>query len=229
MTPLWRQPQLDELLGADLVSDAANPSWRREFAPALSYGRHDGPPRADARLAAVAIVLCWDGREWSLPLTVRSATLRHHRNQVSLPGGLVEEGESAFEAARRELTEELGQSLPLRWVGTLMPLFVYASNAYVTPCVACVSGWPDWRPHLAEVERVLRLRLSHLLAAVQPEPLVIERGPLRFAAPQFLVDGQSVWGATAVLLGELRGRLRRIENRRWDASDDSGLVNTPRL
>lgn len=220
MIPAWRHPQLDAFLAADLMSAPAASSWRREFAPELSYGRHDGPPRADARLAAVALVLCWDGREWSLPLTVRSATLRHHRGQISLPGGLLEGDESALEAARRELSEELGQNLPLDWLGELGPLFVYASNAYVTPCVARVSGWPDWRPQQSEVQSVLRMHIRALIELAPPAPLVIERGPLQLVAPRFLVDGQSVWGATAVLLAELRGRLQRIQMDLDQATDD---------
>jgi 8-oxo-dGTP pyrophosphatase MutT (NUDIX family) len=203
-------PDLDRLLAADLVAAPVDPAWRREFAPALSYGRHDGPPRSDARLAAVALALCWDGREWALPLTVRDANLSRHGGQVSLPGGLVEIGESARDAARRELAEELGVEPPLAWLGELAPLLVFASNAYVTPCVACISGWPEWKPQRGEVDRVLRLSVRELIAQRPPAPMAIERGPVHFTAPRLLVEGCSVWGATAVLLGELQGRLRRI-------------------
>jgi len=207
--PLWAAPDLPAHLAADLALPA-EPRWRRHLAPELSYNRHAGPPRDDARLAAVAIVLCWDGAQWALPLTVRNATLSHHGGQVSLPGGLIDAGESPRDAAARELDEELGQRPALQWLGELDPLFVFASNAVVTPCVAAVGGWPAWRPHPAEVDRVLKLELRELLEAGPAPPLVIERGPLRFSAPQLYVEGQSAWGATAVLLTELRGRLRRI-------------------
>jgi 8-oxo-dGTP pyrophosphatase MutT (NUDIX family) len=227
MIPVWRHRQLDKLLASNLVSEPANPTWRSDFAPQLSYGRHAGPPRADARLAAVALVLCWDGREWSLPLTVRSSNLRRHRGQISLPGGLVEGDELPLETARRELSEELGQNLPLDWLGELDPLFVYASNAYVTPCIARVSGWPDWQPQQSEVDCVLRLRIRELVEEVPPPPLVIERGPLQFAAPRFLVDGQSVWGATAVLLAELRGRLQQVQDAAALSEDDTDSTHSP--
>jgi hypothetical protein len=87
---------------------------------------------------------------------------------------------------------------------------VYTSNAYVTPCIACSSGWPDWQPQPGEVDRVLRLSVRELIEQQPPAPLTIERGPVRFEAPRLLVDEHSVWGATAVILGELRGRLRRL-------------------
>jgi HAD superfamily hydrolase (TIGR01509 family) len=215
-------PDLDRRLAADIAAAPADPVWRREFAPELSYGRHDGPPRSDARLAAVALVLCWDGHHWSLPLTVRNTNLSRHGGQVSLPGGLVEVGESVREAARRELCEELGVEPPLDWLGELAPLFVFNSNAYVTPCVARISGCPAWQPQAGEVDRVLRLDLADLVAQDEPPPMTISRGPVEFLAPRFVVEDHSVWGATAVLLAELRGRLRRIAN---SLKDDDDLSN----
>src|SRR3954468_4735307 len=98
MKPIWARPELARELAADLLLPPAG-GWRREFAPELSYGRHAGPARSDPRLDAVAISLCWTNREWRLPLTVRCAALTHHAGQVSLPGGLVDAGESATAAA----------------------------------------------------------------------------------------------------------------------------------
>lgn len=208
-SPLWQSHDLPMLLSAEFAAPAAT-DWRNDFAPELSYGRHASPPRHDARTAAVAIVFCWDGREWSLPLTVRNANLTRHAGQVSLPGGLLEPGESACEGACRELTEELGQCPPLQWIGELSPLFVFASNALVTPCIAVADCWPDWTPQPTEVDRVLKLELRNLLAARHAEPLLVQRGPFRFRAPQLIVEDQSTWGATAVMLGELRNRLLRM-------------------
>jgi len=207
--PLWTRPDLPALLASDL-NVAAEPRWRRELAPELSYNRHAGPPRSDARTAAVAIVLCWDGCQWALPLTVRGAALSRHGGQISLPGGLIDPDESPCEAAARELEEELGERPMLEWLGELTPLFVFASNTAVTPCVAAVNCWPAWRPHPAEVDEVLKLELRELVQQELAPPLEIERGPQRFSAPHFIVEGRSAWGATAVMLGELRGRLRRI-------------------
>jgi 8-oxo-dGTP pyrophosphatase MutT (NUDIX family) len=208
---LWQVRELPALLEVDLRAPA-KPPGARDFAPQLSYGRHAGPARGDVRHAAVAIVLCWDGGQWSLPLTVRNAQLTHHGGQVSLPGGLIDAGESPRDAAARELEEELGQRPPVQWLGELSPLFVFASNALVTPCVAAIGHWPDWTPQPAEVDRVLKLDLAALLDPPQAPPLSVQRGPFHFQAPQLIVEGQSAWGATAVMLGELRSRLLRISN-----------------
>jgi 8-oxo-dGTP pyrophosphatase MutT (NUDIX family) len=200
---------LPRRLAADLASPP-EPQWRREFAPELSYGRHAGPARENARAAAVAIVLCRDGERWSLPLTVRCARLARHGGQVSFPGGLIDPGETPRDAATRELEEELGVQPAIDWLGELAPLFVFASNTMVTPSVAVAEGWPQWQPHPDEVDCVLRLDLRELLDADRANALHVQRGPLDFTAPQLIVEGHAAWGATAVILGELRGRLRRI-------------------
>ena len=206
---MWQRSELPSLLAAELTKPAIA-AWGREFAPELVYGRHAGPARADARGEAVAIILCWDDGEWLLPLTVRSAELSRHGGQVSFPGGLIDGDESPREAAARELDEELGVRPSLEWLGNLAPQFVYASNAWVVPCVAATSGVPEWRPSPREVERVITLRLRDLLNQPPAPPLEIVRGPLRFAAPQLRIEGHSAWGATAVMLGELQGRLQRL-------------------
>jgi 8-oxo-dGTP pyrophosphatase MutT (NUDIX family) len=206
---MWQRPDLPTLLADELIRPA-KPAWGREFAPELVYGRHAGPARTDARAAAVTVVFCWNGSEWLLPLTVRAANLTHHGGQVSFPGGLIDGDESPQEAAARELAEELGVTPPLEWLGNLSPQFVYASNAWVVPCAAATSGVPEWRPSPREVERVITLRLRDLLHQPPAPPLEIIRGPLRFAAPQLVVEGHSAWGATAVMLGELRGRFQRL-------------------
>src|SRR5947209_19439027 len=66
-----------------------------------------------ARQAAVGVVLLADdvGRACFV-LTRRSAAMRRHSGQWALPGGRLEPGESALDAARREICEEVGLNLP---------------------------------------------------------------------------------------------------------------------
>ncbi|MDN5559467.1 MAG: NUDIX domain-containing protein, partial [Ruaniaceae bacterium] len=59
------------------------------------------------RRAAVAVLLT-EGAEPDIVLTRRSASLRDHPNQMSLPGGMLEAGEDVVTAALRESNEEVG-------------------------------------------------------------------------------------------------------------------------
>ncbi len=215
MPHIYAHPDLPKLLQRELTNGQADPRWRHWLAPQLSYGRHAGPARSDARLAAVAIVFYQQRSAWHVPLTVRPASLRTHAGQVSFPGGVLEAGENSRDAAHRELVEELfadrqPTEVNVDWLEALAPLHVFVSNRLVTPWVGVLRDRPDWRPQPAEVEQVLPLSLELLLGDDQPDEMTVRRGSLAFSAPRLMVDGIEVWGSTAVLLGELRGWLRRL-------------------
>lgn len=214
MTPLCEHPDLPRLLQRQLTRGQAGHHWRQWLAPQLTYGRHGGPARADARRAAVAIVLYEENAQWHVPLTVRPAALRTHGGQVSFPGGAIEVDESSRDAAHRELAEELFadrevSAIRVDWLGPLVPLFVYVSNVTIEPWLGVLREAPAWRPQAAEVERVLDLPLGQLLNA-DVDQMTIRRGSFELTAPCLTVDKAGVWGTTAVLLGELRGWLQRL-------------------
>ena len=69
-------------------------------------------PLGDLRAAAVAVVIAADNDEGSVLLTRRASSLRAHSGQWALPGGRMDLGESAEDAALRELREEVNIELP---------------------------------------------------------------------------------------------------------------------
>jgi len=211
-TQLCLSADLPQLLRESLGSVRAAGHWRRWLSPQLSYGRHDGPSRSDARQAAVAILLWWENSTWHVPLTVRSQSLATHGGQVSFPGGAIEPDETSQETAHRELVEELfvgstTQEIRVEWLGELEPLFVFVSNQLITPWLGRLVDPPTWRPQSAEVERVLSLPLIDLISCTQPDAMQVNRGSLAFTAPCLNLGDFPVWGSTGVLLGELRYRL----------------------
>jgi len=206
---------LANALQSHLKANPAERPWRHGFAPQLNYGRHAGPPRADARQAAVAIVLCRTDSQWQLPLTVRAESLPSHAGEVSFPGGQLETGELSPQAARREFIEELlsgeaDSSFDLNWVGQLAPLFVFVSNTVVTPWIGILDKPPAWQPNPAEVAHVMNMPLEKLLSDPLLDTIRLQVGDLQFTAPSITLDGHPIWGTTAVLLSELRNRLLEL-------------------
>jgi 8-oxo-dGTP pyrophosphatase MutT (NUDIX family) len=152
MLPMLDDLHLPDRLSQRMAARLPGPAARASMAPQLSYGRHEGPAAGDARQAAVLLLLFRAENRWWFPLTVRPDSLTSHAGQVSLPGGQVDPGESAEDAARRELGEELGVDPPdLRFLGRLTPLYVYASNFLVTPCIAATDHRPGFAPNPMEV------------------------------------------------------------------------------
>jgi 8-oxo-dGTP pyrophosphatase MutT (NUDIX family) len=197
-------------LAVELETRGADRRDGLRFAPELSYGRHFGPAPADARPAAVIALLFQRNGRWHIPLTVRHVELGRHGGQISLPGGAIDAGESSADAARRELSEELGAIDSVELIGELPECYVYVSNFRVRPWLAVTPAEPSWRPHDCEVERVVEMPLEVLLDPSHIGTVTIERGPVAFRAPCYCIGEDCVWGATSIILGRLAGVLRRI-------------------
>ena len=183
---------------------------QRAMAHRLAYGRHHGPVHADARQAAVLLVLHQTAKGWSIPAILRPVVMRAHAGQVSLPGGLIEPGETPAQTAMREFEEELGAPAnDLVVIGPLSPIYVFISGFEVTPIVA-VSPQPlVFRPNPDEVALVLELPLALLADEVNRGRHTIERCGLRFTVPHFAIGGQQIWGATSLVLAEFVALLAR--------------------
>ncbi len=128
------------------------------------------PARLDGRrAAAVALALVDDeqGRACFV-ITRRAAGLRAHGGQWALPGGRLDAGESAEQAALRELAEEVGLELPGRAVLGSLDDYPTRSGYVITPVV--VWGGPGLRisPNPEEVAAAYRVPVGELDAPEVP-------------------------------------------------------------
>jgi 8-oxo-dGTP pyrophosphatase MutT (NUDIX family) len=162
------------------------------------------PPRPDALNSAV-LVLLHDGADGAeLLLTRRPMHMRHHRGEISFPGGRMDPHETPADTALREAWEEVALDRDLVTVhGELDHMSTFTSNSYIVPVVGSVAERPVLRPYPAEVDRIMWVSLADLL---QPGTFHEERWgtppndrPMHF----FELDDETVWGATARMVHQL--------------------------
>lgn len=135
-------------------------------------------------------------------LTVRADGLRHG-GQVSLPGGVVDPGETFEQAALREAHEEVALTLDdVRVLGPLTPLDIPVSGFRLHPIVAVVPSRPTLRASDGEVARILEVSLDDLLDSERLGMTERKRDGIVYTVPAFRTANVEIWGATAMVLAE---------------------------
>jgi 8-oxo-dGTP pyrophosphatase MutT (NUDIX family) len=171
--------------------------------PQPRFQRPDGLGPAAVRDAAGLVLLFPIAGRPYIVLTVRAGTLERHSGQVSLPGGVVEPGETFAQAALREAREEVElPSADAHVIGLLTPLDILVSGFRLHPVVATMDERPTLRPADGEVESILEVPLDALFDPACLGSSEREREGRRLVVPAFHVAGQEIWGATAMVLAE---------------------------
>jgi 8-oxo-dGTP pyrophosphatase MutT (NUDIX family) len=187
-----------------LDGGAPGPEAQLPMAPRPRPGWAPGRIPSGSRPGAALVLLYARDELPLLLLTVRAKHLPSHRGQVSFPGGAVEPGESAVEAALREVAEEVGVDPDLvRVAGRLTPLHIPASGFVLDPVVGFTSGALALRAAPGEVERILEVPLADVADPTRQRVEVRELRGQPWQVPYFDLAGEKVWGATAMVLCEL--------------------------
>jgi len=149
------------------------PLLERARANLAAFERRASAPDG-RRPAAVALALLPDetGRACFV-LTRRAKTLNAHAGQWALPGGRVDAGETAEEAVRRELEEEVGLVLGPGAVLGLLDDYPTRSGYVITPVVLWAPGAAALVPNPAEVARVYLVPLDDLERPDMPRLITI--------------------------------------------------------
>lgn len=164
-----------------------------------------------AREAAVLVLLYPHSGQLHLVLIRRNSYEGVHSDQVGLPGGRLEAGESYTQAALRECQEELGvDPATIELLGELTAIYIPPSDFFVQPIVGTVTVRPVWQPDPREVAEVIEVPVQTLLDEDLKSAEKITVQGMRIDAPYYDLLGHKCWGATAIMLAEFEGRIKAI-------------------
>ncbi len=161
---------------------------------------------AGIRNSGVLILFYTDGKGSFFPLIKRPEYPGFHSGQMAFPGGKMEKtDENVIQTALRETEEEVGiDKHQVRVIGKLSDLYIPTSNFLVSPVVGFLEHPPKFVPDPKEVSRIVPTNLDHLLnAEIRKETVFEINESISLHTPYFEIDGEIVWGATAMILSEL--------------------------
>ncbi len=163
------------------------------------------------RIAAVMMLLYPKKDKTHLVLIVRNAYNGVHSSQIAFPGGKYENIDLDFrETALRETHEEIGVAPEkIDVIKDFTPMYIPPSNFLVHPFLGISHEELSFYPDIREVAAIIELPLSVFLS----DEIIIEATLSTSYAndvlvPAFNIQNHIVWGATAMILSELRDVLK---------------------
>jgi len=194
--------------------------FQKHFAP-KAYSELDAYVRqsaAEARLqsphpreSAVLILIHPHQGDAAITLIERPIYEGVHSGQMAFPGGKKDVGdESLLHTALREVHEEVGIQLPTESnYFVLNEIFIPPSQLLVQPFATVLNHEPVFIPNENEVAQLVPIPLAHFGAKMKTEQMEIFMPHIQEtkAVPAIRFEEYVIWGATAMMLFELRDRL----------------------
>lgn len=184
------------------------PQSRKEELDAIDF---------DTLKSKKAAVLCLaypKNNKTHIVFMLRNAYPGVHSRQISFPGGRKEADDETFLAtALRETEEEIGVSqTQVQLISPLSQLYIPPSNFLVYPYLGFVNNKPTFQPDPTEVAEIIEIELSHIL-----NEKCISRQNISTAYAKnmevacFRYQQHVIWGATAMILNEVRSIIHQVD------------------
>ncbi|MBU3682283.1 MAG: CoA pyrophosphatase [Flavobacterium sp.] len=197
---LLPQLQTIELPGIEAQLLAVPPE-RSELIKAIDFSS------LNYKKAAVTILLYPKQEQMHLVLIQRNTYAGVHSAQIAFPGGKIEESDvNPAAAALRETEEEIGVAAhQLKVVRAFTELYIPPSNFMVYPFLAFANEPLQFLPDPKEVSQVIEINLHDFITTcpIQIQTRATSYNP-KIEVPCFIIQGHEVWGATAMVLSELK-------------------------
>lgn len=166
---------------------------------------------------AGVMMLCYPkAGKTHLVLIVRNSYKGVHSSQIAFPGGKYEADDLNLEqTALRETFEEVGiSSDKIQVLKAFTNLYIPPSNFMVYPFLGICKQEITFYPDPIEVADIIELTLTDFLSdAIVVDANINTSYSKSIAVPVFKIDEHIVWGATAMMLSELKVVLNSILNK----------------
>lgn len=153
-------------------------------------------------LSSVLIIIHFTDYKPKIILTKRSSLLKHHKNEISFPGGTFKETDlSLLNTALRETKEEIGLNIHSNEiVGSFHTVRTLTSNFAIIPFVTFQDNLRKTKILIDEVSEVLDIPLFDLFNSLNNN-FNYKNFSDSYA---FRYNSEIIWGATARILKQIR-------------------------
>lgn len=148
-----------------------------------------------------------------LALILRKTYKGVHSAQIGFPGGKFEDSDiSLQETALRETEEEIGilrNSVSV--LKKLTEIYIPPSDFFVQPYVGVTASTPKFILQKEEVEELIEVPLDHFMDdSIKTIQTLSTSYAKNIEVPAFMLNNHLVWGATAMMLNEIREMLKEL-------------------
>lgn len=196
----------EKLLG-DVAHQLMSPPERIELMKEFELNK------VTPREAAVMMLFYPKNNNTHLVLILRNSYNGVHSSQIAFPGGKVEKFDINYEqTALRETHEEIGvDPKSIKIIRPFTEIYVPPSNFIVYPFLGFASDELSFYPDPKEVAGIIELPINDFL----DDKLIVNKimstsYSNNIQVPAFLIKEHLVWGATAMILSELKQMLKKV-------------------
>ena len=157
----------------------------------------------------------YNNNKVSFTLILRNEYDGVHSNQISLPGGSYEKNDkNIFDTALRETNEEIGIDInEVQLIRKLQNVYVPPSNYDISPFMVYTENELKFIKDESEVKEIINIDLEQLFIdsnIVKTKGSQISNRYLNTLIPAYKLNGYFVWGATAMILSEVKDIIKSV-------------------